>query len=618
MKFSAHHPSCSTRYQSLTLEQLEDRTLLSGNLLITAESLISIGYNLMEYSQQGALLSSQPVALPPGSSDFFPHARGLSVSPSGNVNVYDGTSTPALATYSPSANSWAYLTDSGWSTVDNISYGEAAAYKNFVFASDMDTSGAGAANGIIRFNTVDGTSVRFAQGTDFIQAALGQDGLLYGLETNGAVQVYNPDTLTLVRSFTLQGGPDSDIRSIAVDGSGNILAATWGGYVAEYDPNGTYTGTSIQLADRSGYGEDLLNIALDTDGQVAVGGREGDVFLTNESLTSPTVIHTNQMNVFVTFDHYIGTAPQTVTPSFSSLAGPTITYGQSTVTLGGKISAGSTYPPGSVNITVAGATESAAIDPADGTFSATFNTSTLGVSGAPYTITYSYPGQGNFAAIKDTSKSLTVTPAATTLSGLSSPTVSVGTKTLTLSGVVGSNSVLPVGQDVTVTLIGTNGMVTSGSGVIGSDGRFQATINTIPLPVGSYTIRYNYAGDTDFTASSGTGTLLVTYAIHPVHNPPKPVHAGAILPVQLQVANALGNNLSSASLTVTAVSLLGPNGTAYTPQAKGKANPANVFRHVGSGYLYKLDTAGLAPGKYTMLVKVGDDPVLHSLSFVIA
>jgi hypothetical protein len=57
---------------------------------------------------------------------------------------------------------------------------------------------------------------------------------------------------------------------------------------------------------------------------------------------------------FVTFDHYIGVAPRVVTPSFASLAAPTIIYGQASVTLGGKITAGTSIPSGSVDITLAG------------------------------------------------------------------------------------------------------------------------------------------------------------------------------------------------------------------------------------------------------------------------
>jgi hypothetical protein len=585
-------------------------------LLIDAEVPGVLIYNLMEFSQQGALVSSHPVTAAPGSTDF-PDARGLSVDPSGNVNIYDGTFTPSLATYAPASNSWSYQTFPGWSTVNNISYGEVAAYKTFVFASDMMTfNPGGLPNGIVRFDSAGSGTVRFAQGTDFIQVALGQDGLVYGLSYNGSVQAFDPNTLTAVRSFTLTGGPDSDIRSIAVDRTGQILAATWGGFVVRYDANGQYQ-ASIHPNGLSGVGDNLPSIALDTDGQVAVGARFGEIFLTDETLRPVQTIETNQWNLFVTFNHYIGAAPRIVTPTFSALAGPTITYGQAAVTLGGQITAGARVPPGNVTITVAGMSEPAAINAADGTFSAVFDTSTLPVSGSPYTITYSYPGDANDAAITDTSKSLTVIPAVTTLGSLASPTVLVRTPSVTLSGVVGSNSVLPVGQSVTVTVARPDGPIAAVSAAIGEDGSFSATVDVSGLPAGAYSISYVYAGDANFTGVSGAGTLTLTYAVVPLFNASKEVHAGAALPLDLEVDDAVGN-ASSEDLTVTAVSLLDANGNTLTPHAKGNANPGNVFRRVGSRYQYNLDTTGLAPGTYTLLVQIGNDPVLHGVSFVVA
>jgi hypothetical protein len=286
------------RRPSLLVERLEERALLAGNLLLTAQVPGESVYNLLQYTQQGTLVSSVSIPLPPGSTDYE-DARGLSIDPSGNVNVYDGTFTPSLATFSPSGNSWSFQTLAGWTTVNNISYGEVAAYKGYVFASDMFTYG-GEPNGIVRFGG--GPATRFAQGTDFIQLALGQDGLIYGLSYSGAVQVFNPDTLTQVRSFTLTGGPDSDIRGIAVDGSGTIFAVTWStADLVKYDANGNFV-ASLHLAS-----DNLINIALDTDGQMAVGGRFGNVYLTSESLAPAQTIQTNQWVVFATFDHYIGT-----------------------------------------------------------------------------------------------------------------------------------------------------------------------------------------------------------------------------------------------------------------------------------------------------------------------
>jgi hypothetical protein len=499
-----------TRRTPLGIERLEERTLLAGNLLITSEVPGTLAYNLKEYTQQGALVSSQPIPQAPGSTEYE-DARGLSVDPSGNVNIYDGTFTPSLATLSAATQTWSFQTFDGWSTVANISYGEVAAYKNFVFASDMFTYNGGEPNGIVRFDSSGGTPVRFAQGNDFIQVTLGQDGVLYGLQGT-TVKTYDPDTLAAGRTFTLQGGPDSDIRSIAVDASGQILAATWGGYLAEYDASGQFIPNhSIRLPGQFGGGENLINVALDTDGQVAVGGRFGEIYLTDESLANVQTIQTNQWVTFVTFDHYIGTGQQAVTPTFSSLAGPTIPYGQAAVTLGGQITAGTAVPSGGVDITVAGVTQSAPINPADGTFSATFDTSTLGVSGSPYAITYSYPGDAHDNPVQDTSQSLTVAQAVTSLDDLASPRVRAGARSVTLSGVVDSNSVVPAGKSVTVTVVDKYGhTVATGQGVIGGDGAFSTTLNLSKLRAGSYTIQYSYLGDDNFAMSSGTGLLTVT------------------------------------------------------------------------------------------------------------
>jgi hypothetical protein len=489
----------------LRLEILEERTLLAGNLLIDAQVPGQGAYNLMEYTQQGVQVSSHAVVAAPG-GDL--EARGLSVDPSGNVNIYDGTFSPSLATYTPAAGSFSFQSFAGWSTVNNISYGGVAAYKSFVFASDMSTAGAGDPNGIVRFDSAGSGTVRFASGNDFIQVALGQDGVLYGLIGGGTVKAYDPNTLALLRTFTLQGGPDSDIRSIAVDPSGQVISASWGGFLAKYDSSGHFL-ASIQLPGQFGFGENLLSIALDSDGQVAVGGRFGEIYLTDESLASVQTIQTGQWNVFVTFDHYIGTGP-VATPTFESLAGPTITFGQGTVTLGGQITAGTAIPTGNVDITVSGVTIPAAINPADGTFSAVFDTSTLGVSGSPYAITYSYAGDLHDNAIQDSSQSLSVTQAVTALSNLASPTVARGTSAVVLSGVVESNSVVPAGQSVTITVLDRYGRtVATGQAAIGNDGTFSTTLDLPKLHVGSYVIEYAYAGDEDFSMSSGTGELTV-------------------------------------------------------------------------------------------------------------
>jgi hypothetical protein len=89
-------------------------------------------------------------------------------------------------------------------------------------------------------------------------------------------------------------------------------------------------------------------------------------------------------------------------PVFDSLPAPAITYGTAATTLSGHLAAGALIPPGSVVITLNGVTDSAPIDPATGTFSASFPTAALGASASPYAIEYAFAATTNFAAASAT------------------------------------------------------------------------------------------------------------------------------------------------------------------------------------------------------------------------
>jgi hypothetical protein len=101
-------------------------------------------------------------------------------------------------------------------------------------------------------------------------------------------------------------------------------------------------------------------------------------------------------------------------PAFDSLSAPTITYGTAATTLSGHLAAGMVVPPGSVAITLNGVTESAPIDPAKGSFSASFPTAALNASSSPYSITYAYAATADFAAAGATAN-LTVNKAIPTI-----------------------------------------------------------------------------------------------------------------------------------------------------------------------------------------------------------
>src|SRR5262249_56921664 len=120
-----------------------------------------------EFAPPGTLVRSVSVPPPPGSSGDT--ARDLVQDPGGKVYVYNGTFTPALATYNPSTSSWTQQNYTGWSTANNVSYGGLGLYQNFIFASDMTTGSdpAGQSNRVVRLNLRDRAPAPLPQGTHF-------------------------------------------------------------------------------------------------------------------------------------------------------------------------------------------------------------------------------------------------------------------------------------------------------------------------------------------------------------------------------------------------------------------------------------------------------------------
>jgi hypothetical protein len=190
------------------------------------------------------------------------------------------------------------------------------------------------------------------------------------------------------------------------------------------------------------------------------------------------------------------------TPVFSNLSSPTITYGTATTMISGTLLGNGLTPPGSVTITINGVSVTATIR-GNGSFSATFNTKTLAVTGSPYTVSFSYAGSANFNAATGSS-TLTVNKATPVFSKLSAPTITVGTATTTISGILLGNGLAPSGS-VTITING----VSQTASINSQTGAFSVTFNTSALQVGTYTISFTYAGDSNFTSATGSSTLKV-------------------------------------------------------------------------------------------------------------
>jgi hypothetical protein len=230
----------------------------------------------------------------------------------------------------------------------------------------------------------------------------------------------------------------------------------------------------------------------------------------------------------------------------------------------------------------------------------------------PLSVTFTPTDTVHYKTVKagTTVNVLKATPA---FSNLTSSPVTVGAASTSLPGALSAPTAIPASQAVTVTAGGA-----STSATVQADGTFSASLPTAALTVGSYTINYAYAGDANFNAASANGTLDVTNGAQVLSDLSKAKKAGSTLHVELQLTDAGGNNLSSASATVTAVGIAptsNPNAIQQA-QAPGNSDPSNAFSFTGSSFTYTLKTPkGLPAGSYLLYFTVQGDPVTHSLTF---
>jgi hypothetical protein len=159
-----------------------------------------------------------------------------------------------------------------------------------------------------------------------------------------------------------------------------------------------------------------------------------------------------------------------------------------------------------------------------------------------------------------------------------------------------------------------------GSGVNAgqSGGPVPSGSNLDTSTVGAHTFTVTGVDNVGNTATPQSASYAVGYQVACLYDQSKYVNSGATVPIKLQLTDANGVNVSSASIVLTAlqVTMTGaPTGT--VAEAPGNANPDNNFRYdaASNTYQYNLSTKGLASGAYTLSFTAGSDPTLHTVSF---
>ena len=193
---------------------------------------------------------------------------------------------------------------------------------------------------------------------------------------------------------------------------------------------------------------------------------------------------------------------------------------------------------------------------------------------------------------------------------------------LTTAGPIAGNMVDKKPPVITITTPITNGTyivnqpvaasygcTDGGSGVATCSGTVASGSNIDTSSVGTKTFTVN-ATDNVGNASSLTYTYYVTYNICLLYDVSQPFARQSQAPIKLEICDFNSVNLSSSSITLTAVSV-----TPSQPLSS-KANPDNLFRFdatvaPGGGYIYNLIVKTFPPGLYTLDFRVSGDPILH-------
>jgi len=251
---------------------------------------------------------------------------------------------------------------------------------------------------------------------------------------------------------------------------------------------------------------------------------------------------------------------QGLTSALSNLSSYIITFGQSTQTINGTISAGSSYPPAgeSVMVTIGSTTKPATITGTSGAFSVAFPTSTIPASSTPYPITYSYTSDGNFSTVtNNTSSTLTVNKATstTTITTVTPSPSTVGAPVVVTVKVTGSGT--PTGS-VTVTAKLSSTSVTCPITLASGTGTCSVTLST----AGAWTITAAYGGDGNFNSSStATGTpQTVNAAGSTLKFSPSTLSFGTLYPGSTALATTTVTNTGTSMVTFTSFNVMAISG----------------------------------------------------------
>ena len=242
----------------------------------------------------------------------------------------------------------------------------------------------------------------------------------------GTVAPTNAGTYSVTNTLAVDsnGNETTNRQGFVILQATNVIQLTSSGLSSTYGDTIAFTGLIQTNGATAGDATGYLMFAVDGAIVATNGLTNGVATYSTSSLTatghSIAVTYSGDNNYTNNATGMLAQNVTPVSPGFSGLtASQSITYGTTHIDLNGRLSAGAgIYPPQgkALAITIAGLQTYATILDGSGDFSLSFPTATIPASPSPYIISYAYAGDGNFHATNDSQTSLTVSPAAATVS----------------------------------------------------------------------------------------------------------------------------------------------------------------------------------------------------------
>ena len=381
---------------------------------------------------------------------------------------------------------------------------------------------------------------------------------------------------TRIGQFTFD---DPQIKSV-VPNSGPATGSTTVDIFGADFANGATGGTSVNFGATPAQSVTWINAQHIQAVSPAHGSGTVDITATTFNGTSET-----SSNDLFTFDPVVSS----VSPDF----GPSV--GGQTVSIGGAGFIGTT----AVHFGATAASSFSVID--DGLISA------VTPAHAPGTVDVTVTANGATSLTSAFDRYTFRFPTTTTLASSANPSMVGASVTFTATV-----SPVPDGGTVAFSDKGSPIAGCSAKPVDTSTGTAKCTVTY--ATVGSHSIVAAYSGDHNYAESTSAILMQqVAYAIKVLYTQTKVNNSGATVPIKVELDDAFGNNVSSASIVLT-VSGLSPN---TAPGIAPSGNFTFMTFDTGPGYQLNVKTTRYPSGTYTLSFTVTGDPTTHSVQFVI-